>query len=396
MGSILYVMNTKADIPTRRPQHKKIAHVPFYLQIVDHLKRQIEGGTLKVNDCLPTEMELMASWSVSRQTVRNALAELETDGYIHRIAGKGTFVSGKDAATDALRRQQAERRPQRNGGNHAVGLLIPCVTISLYTGIVRGAEDAAYAAGYHLVIGNYDVNPDKEEEYLNLFLERHLSGVIAAPSFNSRSAPYQRLLAAGIPLTLTDILLPEISTDLVCTDNIEGGRLAADHLISKGCKRLGFICGGIDTSSAQERILGYQLALKRARLPAPETRILGGSFDVESGYRLGLQLQQEGVDGIVVANENLTLGVMRALKDRETAVQVVSFDEPSIPRSLPCPVALVTQPRYEIGKTAAELLLQRLRGSKGRTESETEVFRKICLTPRVVSLAKEDAKAVAA
>jgi LacI family transcriptional regulator len=383
-------MNTKQFNPTPRAQHEKIAHVPFYLQIADHLKRQIESGQIRPNDCLPTEMALMASWSVSRQTVRTALASLEREGYIHRIPGKGTFVSGEDGAGRVLRQMKETRRVRRpqNNGTHAIGVLIPCVTISLYTGIVRGAEDAAHAAGYHLVIGNYDVNPDKETVYIDEFVSRGIAGVIAAPSFNSKATPYERILAAGVPLTLTDIQLPGVAADLVCTDNIEGGRLAADYLACRGCGRIGFICGGLDTSSTQERILGYRTALKRAGRDTPADLVRDGGFDVASGYDQCVALMRADVDGVVVANENLTLGVMRALRDHNADVKVVSFDEPSIPRSLPLPLALVVQPRYEIGQAAAEMILRRLKTSS--RPAGPDVLRRLALVPRVVPLTRED------
>lgn len=364
------------DIITRK--NFKNEPVPYYLQLANVLREEIKKGKYKIGNRLPTEAQLAQKWEISRITVRSALTELEKENLIYRIPSRGTFVNDlkKENPLLKLRREKME---STKFANRTIGILVPCVTISLYPGIVRGAEDSVREKGYHISLGNYDVSPEKETDYLSFFVKSRVKGVISAPSYNSEPQAYLDFLKAGIPLVLVDVRVPKVFADLVSTDNIEGGRLATEILIQKKGKKIGFICGGLHSSSSQERLLGYRRALQDNGIRYRTSLVKSGPFTSDFGCQAASSLISSGVDSIFAANENITLGVMEAVKESKKEIKVVSFDEPKIPPHLPHPIAFVTQPRQEIGRVAGQLLLERVK--KG---GANEPAKKICLAPKLI------------
>ena len=230
--------------------------IPIYKEIEQDLKEKIETGYYKIGDRF-TEKELVKIYKVSRLTLKKATSLLAAEGYLSQIPGKGTFITSPDE----------QSKPQTNDIrfkklNKSIGILVPCITFSLYPGIIRGAEDFAHEYGYNVILGNYDANPEKEKEYMERFVRRGISGLMVSASYNSRLNPYYQILKKNnIPLVVIDTLVPGVETDFVATDNIKGSYLATCALIRKGCKKIAFLSGYFQASSSKERFTGYKNAL---------------------------------------------------------------------------------------------------------------------------------------
>jgi len=153
--------------------------IPVYLRIEKNLRDKIEKGNIKPGDKLPTEEELALQFKVSRMTLRKALSILSAEGYIYQIPGRGTFVtSPEDKEVELIKKRHRQIKKMNKG----VGILVPCITFSIFAGIVRGAEDTLRENHYHVILGNYDRNPEKEKEYIETFVERGVSGFIISPT----------------------------------------------------------------------------------------------------------------------------------------------------------------------------------------------------------------------
>ena len=364
-------------------QNIKVDFIPYYLQMANEIRKGIRDGKYKVGTSLPTEAQLAKLWKVSRRTVRGALGVLEKENLVRRIPAKGTFVNDPSKEESALYQNHKRERRRGKVSEKSIGVLIPSISVSLYPGIVRGVEDAAYEVGHQMVLGNYDVLPQKEASYLKQFINGGVKGVVSAPSYNSPPQPYLDIIEGGIPLVFVDIGLPDVETDLVATDNSKGARQAVEFMIRKGCGNIGIIREPPRVSSSKERYCGYLDALEKNNIPLPAAFDKNESFNPEAGYRMAVELLEAGVDGIFVANEKFSMEVMRAVREKNASVVVVSFDTPSIPPSLPYPIALVKQPRYEIGKAAAQLLLERNQEIKGGVKTP---HRTILLDPVLVEV----------
>lgn len=361
---------------------------PYYLQIAGDLRAGIAAGNYAPGRPLPTENDLMRQWGVSRITVRSALKLLSQDGVIYRLPAKGTFVSDPQAQALALLKAPPDGAPP---AGLKIGLLVPCVTAGIFTGIVRGVEDALEAAGCCLLLGNFDGDPDKESKYIRSFARSKAAGLILTPSAKSNPRIYAAAQRAGTPLVFLDTYPENIAADAVQTDNVAGGIMGVKRLAAAGCRRIGFVCGGLNTSSSQERLAGYRLAVLNTGQPLDERLAGGVEFNNASAYQLTVSLLRHGADGLLLANGNLITGVMQAVADTRKNTPVVAFDEISPARGLPPPLAWIIQPAQHIGYLGARMLLRRITANGGSRRAPCEPAHKACLPPTLVETCKTSA-----
>lgn len=352
---------------------------PVYLQIEQDIRERILRGKLQKGERL-TEKLLSAQYKVSRATLKKSLSILAEEGYLSQIPGRGTFVT---SPRENIRAGAARFRKLNRG----IGVLVPCVTFSIYSGIIRGAEDYLRETGFHIAVNSYDTNPEKEAECMEMMVKRGISGFIVAASFNSHLNPYYEvILKKNVPLVLTDTPVKDIHADFVQSDNVKGGYIGTKHLIDSGCRKIAFLSGTLEAPSSRERMSGYRDALEEAEIKVDNDIILTDNFREKFGYEAANKLFKDRIaDGIFSANEPITEGVLRAVKDSRVRIpddaMIVSFDEPDIPPGINYPFALIKQPRYEIGRIAAHMLLERIRENR---ESKTLPPRKVLLEPELV------------
>lgn len=357
--------------------------MPAYIRIERALREKIEKGEFKIGDRLPSEEKLASEFKVSRMTLRRALSLLVSEGYLYPTPGRGTFItSPEDENIERAKRRQEEMKKMNKG----VGILVPCITFSIFSGIVRGAEDTLREKNYHVILGNYDGNPKKEREYMETFVERGVSGFIISPNYYSKENTYYDILKKkGIPFVFTDITIDGIEADLVSTDNEKGGYIGTKHLISLGCKKIAFISGYLSLYSSEGRFKGYRKALKEGNIKFRKELVIDGDTSEEFGYEAAkLLFSKNDIDGIFSGNEPITVGILKFIKELNIKVpeevKIVSFDEPRLTSDINYPITLIKQPRYEIGKIAAEILIERI---KEKRKNLMSPFKKILLEPEI-------------
>ncbi len=358
----------------------KTKSMPAHVRIREHLLGRIRSGSLKVGACL-TEERLTRTYGVSRPTLKKALTYLKAEGLVNQIPGRGTFVTSPDDPVLAGMKEKFGKQL-----NRGIGVLMPCVSSRLHSGVMRGVEDAAAESGYYITVGSYDAQPERERAYIESFVGRGLSGLIIAPSFNSCSNPwYQTMKERGIPFVLTDVPVRTVDADLVQTDNRKAAYLGTKILLDAGCRRIAFLCRTrTDSSNSQERIGGYTDALREAGIPVDTNLIREGEPVGDFGYQASREiLLRNDVDGFFSANEPIVFGILQALREQNRSVpdqiKVVAFDEPALPPEMK--IALIKQPQYAIGRAAARLLLDRIRE---RRAGQATPVRKILLDPELI------------
>jgi LacI family transcriptional regulator len=231
--------------------------------------------------------------------------------------------------------------------------------------LMRGVEEIAQQNGYLLVVCNTAEDPEREAQYIEILAAESVAGVIIVPS-RERLEVLSKLKARQIPVIAVDRRIHDHSVDTVLIDNVGAARDAVAHLISNGYRRIGAITGPKTATTANERLLGYRQALKEAGIehePGLEQR---GAYNEETGERGIQQLLQidPPVEAVLTANNRLTVGALRALYAHGRRVPediaLAAFDE--IRWAIPDLISIttVTQPAYELGRTAATRLLQRL------------------------------------
>jgi len=260
-----------------------------------------------------------------------------------------------------------------------IGVCISDIANPYYPPLVRGVENTINKFGYNLLLCNTDENPEKENIYLELLLEKRVDGLIIAPT--GQDVPYLKEFARrNIPIVFIDRKIEDISADAVCVDNIQGAFSAVEHLIKLGHKRIAMITGLKAVTTTQERIQGYLDALGSHNIKADDSLIVEGNSKIEGGIKATEVLfkLKYPPTAIFSSNNLMTLGVLMALKKLgkhiPKDVAIVGFDDLEWVEALDSPLTVVSQPTYTIGTTAAQLLIQKLL-KEGPTKKQTIVLK---------------------
>jgi LacI family transcriptional regulator len=247
-----------------------------------------------------------------------------------------------------------------------IGVLLPDVYGAFFSEIVRGIDLAARAAGYHVLVSGSHSDLAETTAVLQA-LHGRIDGLI--------------LLTAGIggqwlrntlPSRLPVVLLHNSEAggdhDSIRIDNRFGARLAADHLLDLGHRRIALICGPPENTDAEERLRGFREALAARGLAADPDLELPGDFAEESGFRAGERLADRQVlpTAVFAANDAMAIGCLAALRGRGLRVpgdvSLVGFDDIPIVRYLTPALTTVHVPIAEIGGRALQRLVDVLQG----------------------------------
>ncbi len=313
----------------------------------------------------------VASVTVSRVINGATNVKAETRAKVERAIEELGYVP--NVAARSLRSQQ----------NYTLALIVTDITTVFWTTVARGVEDAAQSGGYSVLLCNTDENPAKQMKYVDAVLQQRVDGVIIAP-YSGDLTHLNKLRDLRIPTVIVDRRVEGWDGDSVRSDSIAGAQALTQHLISVGHRRIAMISGPVGTSTADDRVVGYSLALHKAGISLDPHLIRRGQYQASSGRKLADELFDEGLNpsAIVAANGAIAMGVIEALRDRgmnvPQDVALVCFDEtPDMTQFFPF-LTTVTQPAYDIGVNAAQLLLSRI-------GSETPLYpRHIILPSRLV------------
>lgn len=313
-----------------------------------------------------TIRDVAAAAGVSQATVSRVL-----NG---RVEVAETLRSRVEAAVAHLGyRPNVLARSLRTRETMVLGVVIGDVTNPFFTAMVRGIEDVAQAAGYSVVLANADEDLTKEQRYLEVAAAEQMAGVVLSPT-SSKRTDVSILTQYGIPLVTVDRRLHHPDVDSVSIDNNRAARMATEHLVAQGARRIAFVSGPAVTTTGQHRLAGYRAALKAAGLPVETDLVKHANFRVEGGYEATLELlsSAERPDGLLVSNNLMALGALQALQEKGVDlpgdIAFAIFDGISWARTLRPTLTAVEQPTYEIGRRAAELLLARIGGDQGPTQ----------------------------
>ncbi len=261
-------------------------------------------------------------------------------------------------------------RSLRSKRTSTLALVLPDITNAFWTTVARGVEDAAQSCGYSVFLYNSDETPSKQLRYLDVIASQRVDGVIIAP-YDSDARNLAGLRARNIPTVVIDRRIKGWDVDTVYGDSVSGAYALIQHLIGLGHQRIAMVSGPPNTSTAEDRVTGYYLALIEAGIPVSPSLVKHGEFQAVSGERLTYQLLDEGLNptAIFAANNAIAIGVIDALEKRglhiPQDIAVVCFDDlPNASRFFPF-LTVAVQPAYDMGVNAAQLLLSRLEAEGG-------------------------------
>lgn len=330
-----------------------------YKQLMQHIIAQIQNGSY--TDKLPSEMELCAQFQHSRQTVRNALAQLESMHYITRRRGSGTYVNKETLSTMA---------PSRNG--RQIGVLTTYITDYIFPSILRGIEQTLSAAGYAMRLSSSCNSIANERAILLEYIAAPPCGLIvegtktALP--NPNVALYRQLQAMGVPIVFLNGCYPELKQAVsVLMDDAQGGELLVDYLHSKGFSQLAGLFKSDDMQGVQ-RYEGFIKGIWKHGMRLQEQNLRW--FSTESRKTLSSVLLPSmleifrSCDAVVCYNDEIAVQLLRLLQQEKLFAEVVSFDRSHYSRFSAKPFLSLPHPKAQLGRIAARKLLAMAAGAE--------------------------------
>lgn len=251
------------------------------------------------------------------------------------------------------------------GTSTAIGLVLADLSNSFFVDIARGVEQVARRNGMDVLIANTDVDPDREVRNLQLFERARTAGIIFAP-LDTALAKGTRLPARKTPTVLVNFASPTLAYAGVTVDERHGGALAVEHLVALGRRRLLFVGGPKFLSAVADRYEGARSAASATGVELDDLDTRG--LNIAHGRHAAQEIFARGAgryDGIVAASDLLAIGIIQSLSDRPGFavpgdMAVTGYDNNHFASESSIPVTTVAQPGEEMGRIAADLLLEQI------------------------------------
>lgn len=256
-------------------------------------------------------------------------------------------------------------RGLRTNRSFTVGVLIPDITNPLFPPIVRGIEDALGPAGYTALLANSDNDPETARRHVETMRARQVEGFIMATA-RRRDPLVEETRASGHPVVLVNRRSEDDRIPSVVPDDGKGIRLAVRHLVSIGHSRIAHVAGPLHVSTGFARHAAFLDAMREEGLePDPELVAAARWFTVEEGARAFRAVLGAGkrFTAVVAANDLIAIGCYDVLADRRLGCpedfSITGYNDIPLLDKLSPPLTTVRLPHYDIGSTAANLLLER-------------------------------------
>ncbi len=289
------------------------------------------------------------------------------------LNGTAGVTSAKKAAVEAAIAKlgfvpNPVARGLAGGRTLSIGVVTQSIGSPFYAVALRGIERELDRTGYSPLFVSGHWNAHEEARCIEVLRSRRVDGIILLTGRLDDAA--LAACARALPVVVTGRTLKAPGLFTMNFDNFEGGRLATQHLIALGHRRIAFIAGDPRHPDASERQRGYRAALEAAGIGHDSRLVVPGMYSEESGEQAVERLLAQGqrFTAIFAANDQMAIGAALALHRRRLRVpedvSLVGFDDLPVARYLTPPLSTVQHPAHEMGRLAATAILQLLRGEE--------------------------------
>lgn len=251
------------------------------------------------------------------------------------------------------------------GRSYLIGLVVPDLLHPFFAEIAKALSSALGERGYSLIISSSEENPELEQKEIDQLMARRLDGLVVASCGNDLLS-FQRLEKHGVPYVLIDRAFPGLAANYVGIDDEAAGRIATEHLIDQGCKRIAHIRGR-ENATGVGRFEGYRKTLLRHGMDySPSLVISRYLVDIES-MRLGAEAmrlllkQRPRPDGVFAYNDPLAIGAMHAILEAGLRlpedIALIGCGNLHYDPFLRVPLSSVDQNNCQTGEQTAKILL---------------------------------------
>lgn len=263
--------------------------------------------------------------------------------------------------------QAASSLRRADGKTAAVALLLEDLANPFSAAVHRAFSDVARQRGVIVFAASLDEDPERERELVAAFLARRADALVLAPAAEDQRHLLERAAGTGTPVVFVDRAPPGLGADSVLSTNEAGAGEAVRHLVAAGHRRIGFLGDLRSIPTARDRHAGYLAAMAEAGLPVQADDVVQDLHTVDAAARAtaGLLTRTHPPTAVFASQNLVTIGAVRALHalDRQQDVALVGFDDVPMGDLLSPGITVVAQDPAQIGRTAAEVVFDRLDGA---------------------------------
>jgi len=256
----------------------------------------------------------------------------------------------------------------RTGKTNVIGFLVDDISEPFFSSIAHFLDQKASESGYKILFSSTHNNHNKAVELLQIFRDRHVDAYIMALP-EGLEQEIKNLIQTNVPVVLFDRYVPDLETDYVVIDNIEGTYNATQHLINNGYKNIGFITLDTDLQQMVDREIGYERAIKEHDLPLKVKKIKYRNADLGSIAQMTSFFENEKqLDAVIFAANYICLDGLRTFKQMELSgsapkLAFLSFDDFELLEFYKPAITAIAQPVQEIAENLMKILLSKLKAN---------------------------------
>ncbi|MEX1329575.1 MAG: LacI family DNA-binding transcriptional regulator [Desulfobacterales bacterium] len=248
-----------------------------------------------------------------------------------------------------------------------IGVIVPEIKQPFFASVINGIEELAYAAGYTIIVCQSNETADREVLVTRSLGSHRVAGLLVSLSRSTENLDHFKVLQRrGVPIVFFDRVSNDIEASKVVVDDYKGAFDVVEHLIKSGYKRIAHLAGPKNLSISKFRLKGYTDALQQGNLPLDDSMVVYGGLDDTDGI-VGFQklLHLKTLpDAIFAVNDPVATGAFVMIKEHGMKIPddiaIAGFSNTYMTSLLEPPLTTVEQPSYEIGKTAAQLLMEQI------------------------------------
>lgn len=262
----------------------------------------------------------------------------------------------------------------RSNTSKIIALIVADIENPFFQSVSRAVDDAAQELGYNVMLCNTDEDPDKEKRCLDLLRVENVAGIILSPT-REGVANFAETYSIDIPMVMIDRHVSDFEVDNVVIDNAKAAYTITSHLIEHGHERIAGIFG-IGSTTGRDRREGFMQALQDHKIKPDPDLIKYTNAREGDGFKTAMKMLQTGErpHAIFASNSLLASGTLLAIRESQLTIPndiaFASFDDTTWAKLVQPALTVIEQPTYEIGRTAAEMLIKRIQDP---TRSNREV-----------------------
>ncbi|SFK81137.1 transcriptional regulator, GntR family [Paenibacillus sp. 1_12] len=346
--------------------------LPKYIQLKQEIMGWLHTAKIKPNERMPTEHEIADQFGMSRQTVRQALGELELEGWLYRVQGSGTYVAPA---------------PKPKQEIQTIGVLTTYISDYIFPSIVRGVESVLRSRGYRMLLSSTDNDKARERESLQMLLTHPLAGIIIEPTKSAEGNPnldfYLSLEYRSIPFLMINERYMEMDCPCIKMDDEAGGFTAVEHLIKLGHRRIaGFF--KMDDLQGVNRMKGFIRAHHELKVPLLPHAVIHYATEEKKTkpYEAALAMlrqNEERPTAFVCYNDELAVHLIAAIREAGLSVpgdiSVIGYDDSTLATAMEVKLTTMAHPKLDLGIQAAETLMDMIEQKEFKAADRTKIWK---------------------